>query len=544
MLLSGISIFLWIIEYDIFVENILHFYGKKDKIAVFKSQYLSADKFQIIRYISIVISFLFCISIPFLEQKIRPLFVLSQNILAQVLQSIKGIHTELLGLSQIEKYWFWGSFIGFTLLKIYFLTLLPLFVDEAFSYIYFVNKGFLVTMTYYPGPNNHVAYNLIANCFDLFSLSGIWVMRLPSLIISMMTFILLFVFVKRGSNFFTAISTVWILNTFFSYNYYSVSGRGYILYVLCFVCTIYALHQSIITKKQYYVVFYGMFSIIGLCTIPTFVYPVVSCFIIGIISISNKRKWIQYHLCIFVGTIIFYTPIILINGLKSLIGNNWVKSLNFSEFLNRFGSYILNSYDWLWNLEELSIGIIFSTVLIVVVSIQYYKSSPKIIFVSLFFALPFCILFFQKVLPFPRIWIYLLPLQSLLLALFFNKIISYSNQKIRLLLLFVFTIFGAFIIWNEEFKNGFGIYDEIPKVIKLLSKKEAKKVFIEEDTYNVIAKYYFLQNQNDIEIDVNKYEPHKEYDFILLKHNSHKKIEQKYELVLQNTSIQVYKRLK
>ncbi len=544
LILLIISIGLWTIDYDFFVDSILHFYGKEDKIAIFKTSYLPANKYQILRYLTSVFTVCYFLLIPFLDKKITPFVSIIKPMILISFQKLKGIFIELAHLSIIEKYYFWSSLSAFTVLKIYFLITLPLFVDEVFSYLYFVDKGFFVTMTYYPGPNNHVAYNFVANVFDIFFSDGLLTMRLPSFLLSILIFIFLFVFIKRIGGFFIAISTTCILNVFFVYNYYSVSGRGYVLYLFCFVCIVYCLFQLNNTIKQYYILGYVLFCVLGMYTIPTFVYPLISCFVIGIISFHQKLNWVKYHVIVVLGTIVLYLPIITFNGVNALIGNSWVKSLSFHEFIIHFSDYLLKTYDWLWNIENMNIGIFLSILLLTIFSFQYYSKSSKSILITLFFIIPFGILFFQKVLPFSRIWIYLLPVQSLLLALIFNKVIQRKWQQIALPIVLIFSLLGGYMLWQQEFKKGFGVYDEIPNVSKLLLQKNAKKVFIEEDTYNILTKYAFLQNNQPITVDVGQYYADKQYDFVLLLPNSVQQVDIEYKLVMQNSSIRVYERLK
>ncbi|MBD0260469.1 MAG: hypothetical protein ICV83_32535, partial [Cytophagales bacterium] len=44
---------------------------------------------------------------------------------------------------------------------------LPFHVDERFTYLYFVQPGWLASLAYYPGPNNHILFTLLCNATAL-----------------------------------------------------------------------------------------------------------------------------------------------------------------------------------------------------------------------------------------------------------------------------------------------------------------------------------------------------------------------------------------
>ena len=59
----------------------------------------------------------------------------------------------------------------------------PLGTDEVASYNYFVREGLVAITSYYPIPNNHIFYNLLAWPLAQAGLSPRLVMRLPTLLL-------------------------------------------------------------------------------------------------------------------------------------------------------------------------------------------------------------------------------------------------------------------------------------------------------------------------------------------------------------------------
>ena len=54
--------------------------------------------------------------------------------------------------------------------NLYLIISLPITYDEAWTYNNFISKGLLVSVSYYPMPNNHVLYNAICSIINLFSI--------------------------------------------------------------------------------------------------------------------------------------------------------------------------------------------------------------------------------------------------------------------------------------------------------------------------------------------------------------------------------------
>src|SRR5205823_540626 len=139
----------------------------------------------------------------------------------EILSKIKEL---IRRLSLVQKISLSLVFIAIVALRIFYWYKFPLFTDEAFSYVYFVSRGFLVSATYYPGPNNHVFYSELCTFTDLFFNDPLWVMRLPSFLISMVLSFLLFVTVKKYYGFLTALFTLVVFSFSDNVNFYSIQG--------------------------------------------------------------------------------------------------------------------------------------------------------------------------------------------------------------------------------------------------------------------------------------------------------------------------------
>ena len=130
-------------------------------------------------------------------------------------------------------------------------------------------------------------------------------MRLPVLIISTLTSLIIFFVGKRFIGFYATLSGL----SLFCYSefgiFYATHGRGYFLMVLCVVLALISfilflkfnqkktfVKTSISLKTQsdfYLIVFIGN-SILGFYTIPVFLYPFLSIVILGFLNFVYDRN--------------------------------------------------------------------------------------------------------------------------------------------------------------------------------------------------------------------------------------------------------------
>lgn len=122
---------------------------------------------------------------------------------------------------------------------VYLALTIPPHIDEAYTSTFVIPKPFYYCMMHYPAPNNHILHTLILHiskhihCFDLL----FW-MRLPAIIISFLSWVISYSFIKKYFKanlalFITGIYTVLYMPLLFSF-----LSRGYYLsfffIVICF----------------------------------------------------------------------------------------------------------------------------------------------------------------------------------------------------------------------------------------------------------------------------------------------------------------------
>lgn len=104
--------------------------------------------------------------------------------------------------------------IVYILFSLYKIITIPLSIDEAYTYNLFVSKKLWDCVSFYPAPNNHILYSIIAWFFNIIPINKLILLRLPLIIIGCFG---IFIFYKYFLKYFHKI-TANILTLMFAFN--------------------------------------------------------------------------------------------------------------------------------------------------------------------------------------------------------------------------------------------------------------------------------------------------------------------------------------
>jgi hypothetical protein len=327
-------------------------------------------------------------------------------------------------------------FVLQTVAFLYFLVTIPFHYDEAWTYIYFTGRGFLKTVTFYPIPNNHIFYNLVAGLFDLLPFPPEITTRLPSYFSSLVA---TWYFFRIASLYFTEFTTL-ITTAIFAAAYpvvlYSIEARGY-SFVLCFtVLLLYAAVQHIRepggrTFRHLY-----LFSLVaGMYSMPSFIYSAIvisgGLFVQYLIKKWPLKTLLFDHLKASLVVVLLYAPIVYFNGIDKLrnpVGFTRVTTTELTAGLGLLFSAILHFLAGTDGLPLLALvllipaGIIFT---------RLGKENSRFLVVTCMIMLvsPVIILYLNPVLPYPRTWLYLIVPLALLQDLQFQCMKRHNNPR-------------------------------------------------------------------------------------------------------------------
>lgn len=357
------------------------------------------------------------------------------------------------------------------IVSVYYALTLPVSFDEACTYILFTREGLIETLTNYPAPNNHVFYSTLTVIGNMFPFGSIlFKIRMLSITINILALLALYKFAVTffGRNF--GLLLIAIYSGLFLTIYYSYMARGYGLVNLFFIVCLYYTFKIVTgDERRKNFLLFGLFSILGIYTIPTFIYPVIS---LGVYIILLKphlfRAQFMASIGIVLTALLLYSPIIYSCGLKSIIDNPYVKSIGFIPTIKSIPTYFL------FTIQEIT-GIHWAVVIIAIGFSLYLilKSKEKeMLYFSLVMILtPLFLITIQRVNPYARVFNYC-SVVFLILLLF-----PYKNQIEKLKLGFVLPMLLIIqIAFLFNFDTKILAYEDKDWALNITSDKIIKKI--------------------------------------------------------------------
>ena len=235
--------------------------------------------------------------------------------------------------------------IGLTVLLVavrgWYLFNYPLGTDEVASYDYFVREGPLAITSFYPIPNNHIFFNLLAWPLAEAGLSPRLVMRLPTLLLGTLGSVSAYILLARLLGARLATLVTGLVNLAPLWVYYAAVGRGYFVEICLIQIGFFAVVELLRPATAYvrlsWLAFIGS-SILGLYTIPTYAYPLASLGLGLGVGLLLQRRWarlwelVAAGLGILVVTALLYAPIVTVSGWEKLVANRYVAAKTAAQF--------------------------------------------------------------------------------------------------------------------------------------------------------------------------------------------------------------------
>ncbi|GAB4493294.1 MAG: hypothetical protein OHK0045_22540 [Raineya sp.] len=416
-------------------------------------------------------------------------------------------------------------------------------IDEAFSYVHFASKGFLVSALYYPNPNNHIFYNLNVAFWDMFVLNKLWAMRLPSFLSFLALQFFLFRFFLQNFSFANALLSVLIFALLSPVQAYAMMGRGYVLQMLFLWLSIHFL-AKIIQEKPMKVDVLGFIlaSWAAFYTIPTHLYYFVSLAILALLrNLPNFSKIYflgKVHLAVLILAGLSYLPVFLLNGRANLFSESWQKVAR-QAFQEKKYEYILTFGDFWVGLENkhwIFWGLIITSFLFLWLKFLRKTSlpSPQLTFFLIY--TPFCvflIMFLQQTLIPERVWTGLALSWVVIIVLAIHSLKKCAS--VALILLVLAEIFVQFYQKNEIIENEYTNFAKVYPVMPLL---KGEKVLSNDLVYQNLLSFYNLQDQKGLEIDYS-YKA-KDYQWIILTKNTYSKPPKGYWLWQETPFVMIF----
>ena len=291
----------------------------------------------------------------------------------------------------------------------------PMRYDEALSFNEFASRPLYYGLSFYPEPNNHLLNTLLVHATSALLGSDPWALRLPALIAGVLLVPatywlgrllwgsragLLAAALVAGSSFLVE---------------YSTNSRGYTLQALCFVV---GLCLAIVARAARHARAAAWLAVVlglGMYAVPTMLYGIA---VIGVWAACmllprdlvppTPRQFLACAVVLGLVCVLVYMPVVLISGPERLLANRFVVSLPLSEL----ASELPRSFARTWSFWNRDVPIVVTALLVVGFAVATVAEVRQRRVPLGLLAVAVCgvLLLAQRVAPFERVWLFLLPL--------------------------------------------------------------------------------------------------------------------------------------
>lgn len=428
---------------------------------------------------------------------------------------------------------FGGLLLALLLVRLWYLVYYPISTDEAASFDYFIHEGPVAISSFYPIPNNHLLFNFVCWPLSWLSTDLHVVMRLPTLLLATVGTAGCYLLLTRQLGFRGA-----TLGTgLFSFTplglYYAVAGRGYFLQLVLLLAVFFAalaLWRQPLRQRLAWVVFVGG-SILGLYTIPTFVYPLAALGLGLLLRFGGQRQWPAVGWLVLAGTLIvaatglLYAPVIAVSGLPRLLGNRYVEPLSAAVFWPRFAGHLRVLADMLAGNGRL--GLLGGAGLVAVWPLLWWqlpRQRAVLALAGLLLAVPLLLMALQQVLTPARVLLFMACFGSILAGLAAPALLGWRRVPARAQLALFLLLIGGYEVyqfrrqlppWRAEHRQE----QLMEASYRWLTRHGARQVFLASPQHELFMHHYTLLESRPPAL-VTRADPRQTYDFVVLERDA------------------------
>jgi hypothetical protein len=292
----------------------------------------------------------------------------------------------------------------------------PMRYDESGTFVHYASQPLYIGLTTYTAPNNHLLNTLSIHVSTGLFGDHPWAIRLPALLAGVLlvpaTYLAARLLYGRNS----AILGAALVATSSALIEYSTNARGYTMVALIFILLVaLGVHLRRSASPAAWSAFAAL-GAIGLFAVPTFLYAFGGVVVWLAASIALERievlrsRLLPALLAAAALTALLYAPVLGTSGIRAVVGNSFVESRSWSYFAEHLPASLASTFEgWHRDLPLLlaaALGIAFSLGLVLHPRLSRVKVPPWL--GPLIFIPP--VLTLQHVVPFERVWLFLLPL--------------------------------------------------------------------------------------------------------------------------------------
>jgi MFS family permease len=296
----------------------------------------------------------------------------------------------------------------------------PIRYDEAVTYLAFVSKGFTVVTTSYEGPNNHVLHSILVWVSSRVSRDE-WCLRLPAFVAGCLVPLLTYLVGRRLYDVRTALFGAALTAVSVHLIEYATSARGYSMLVAFALVQILLADDVVRRGRQRDFLWFAVVTALGFYTIPTMLYPTVASVLwAGALALSMRRsvRWrrllalagVYGVACIGLTAALYASILKQENGWESLTANRWVEPIAdrqaWWDITRRYGADLVLE----WSLGFTTAGLAALTLLAVTSTlVRVRRGDVRGCWLVVAVMSVLVLVFLQRVAPFARVYMYILP---------------------------------------------------------------------------------------------------------------------------------------
>jgi hypothetical protein len=329
-------------------------------------------------------------------------------------------------LSDLRRGWHWrlrlsldgwvlgGLLVLATAVRLVFISQ-PMRYDEALTFNEFASRPLYYGLSFYPEPNNHLLNTLLMHVAYVGLGNQPWVLRLPALVAGVLLVLATYALgrvlydraVGLGATALVAASSYLVE--------YSTNARGYTLAALCFVVVLCLLIVAVRRDSLSALLLAAVVGAFGFYAVPTMLYGLAlgaAWLAIALARASTQRLTpataVVGALLVGLGVSLLYLPVVLISGPEALLVNRFVVPLGATELLDQLPVSLARTGQ-LWNRDLPLVAALLLAAGCVVASVLDARRG-QVPLAGLALAVCGVLVLAQRVAPFERVWMFLLPL--------------------------------------------------------------------------------------------------------------------------------------
>ncbi len=291
----------------------------------------------------------------------------------------------------------------------------PIRYDEAFTFTEFASRPLYYGLSFYPEPNNQLLHTLLVHVSYLAFGNQLWAIRLPAFLAGVLVVPATYLVGRQLYGAPAALLGAGLVAASSILIEYSTNARGYTLVALLFLIGIALAGYGVRHANAAAPLAAAAVMALGFYAIPTMLYAFATLLVWVVWSGGFRRpaRWLALvGLVVVTGalSLLLYLPPLLVSGLNNLLGNRFVVPLDWPSFASELPHSLATTWA-LWT-RDLPLPIVALLVagfgLAVVLHPRLSRGpGPPLAVAALVACLP--ILVAQRVVPFERVWLFLVP---------------------------------------------------------------------------------------------------------------------------------------